>query len=153
MCASGKYVVDINKKQLGLKRTINGTFVSYRRAKNNSFCKNIALFDYGCFLGQTVLKEYGIKHESNFPLNLSLNQFDKNLKIISELAGLDFGLTSKMARKTFASIYYFHYGISINDIQIWLGHKEIKHTMHYLRISDNDFQKRIQQQLGLSPTG
>ncbi len=150
MCATGLYVADIDKKQLGIENAKNGSFVSYRRAKNNSFCRNIPLFDYGCFLGQTLRKEYSIKSGSNFPLNLSLDKFDKNLKIISELAGLDFDLTSKMARKTFASIYYFDYKININDIQIMLGHKDQKHTMHYLRIGDNDFQNRIQKQLGLA---
>ena len=150
MCATGLYVADINKKPLGIDDAKNGSFLSYRRAKNNSFCRNIPLFDYGCFLGQTLRKEYCIKSGANFPLNLSLNQFDKNMKIIGDLAGIDFKLTSKMARKTFASIYYFEYRININDIQIMLGHKDQKHTMHYLRIGDNEFQNRIQKQLGLA---
>ncbi|BBE17478.1 tyrosine type site-specific recombinase [Aquipluma nitroreducens] len=150
MCSTGMYVSDVKKIQLVLKSTRNGEYIQYRRAKNNTYCKGIPIIDNDCFVGKTLLKAYNIKSGSNFPLNLSLNQFDKNLKIISELAGLNINLTSKMGRKTFASIYYFTHRININDIQVMLGHKEIKHTMHYLRIEDDDFATRIQEQLGLT---
>jgi len=148
MCSVGMYVSDINKVKLTLKNSGNHSYVSYRRAKNNSYCKGIPVIDKDCFLGNTILKEYHIKSNSNFPLNLSLNQFDKNLKVLSQLAGLDFMISSKMARKTFASIYYFDYRINIVDIQIMLGHKEVRHTMHYLRIDDDEFANRIHDQLG-----
>lgn len=148
MCSTGMYVSDVNKIHFSIKNTSNHRYITYRRAKNDSYCKGIPLIDYGCFLGKTLVEEYKIKSGSNFPLNLSLNQFDKNLKIISELAGLDFMLTSKMARKTFASIYYFDYKINISSIQLMLGHKDQKHTLHYLRIADDDFAGRIQDQLG-----
>lgn len=147
MASVGMYVSDINKIKLTLKNTGNLSYISYRRAKNNSYCKGIPIIDKGCFIGKTIIKEYGVKSKTNFPLNLSLNQFDKNLKIISGLAGLNFMITSKMARKTFASIYYFDYRINIGDIQMMLGHKEVKFTMHYLRIDDDDFACRIQDQL------
>ena len=148
MCSVGMYVSDVNKIKMTLKNKGNLSYISYRRAKNNSYCKGIPVLDKDCFLGKTILKEYGIKSNSNFPLNLSLNNFDKNLKIISQLAGLDFMITSKMARKTFASTYYFDYRVNIGDIQMMLGHKEVRHTMHYLRIDDDEFANRIFEQLG-----
>lgn len=148
MCSTGMYVSDVNKIHFSIKNSRTHKYITYRRAKNNSYCKGIPLIDYGCFVGNTLVNEYKIKSGSNFPLNLSLNQFDKNLKIISELAGLDFMLTSKMARKTFASIYHFDYKIDINSIQMMLGHKDQRHTLHYLRITDDDIAGRIQDQLG-----
>ena len=147
MCSVGMYVSDINKIGFTLKSKNNFSYISYRRAKNNSYCKGIPLVDNDCFIGKTLIREYCVKSNSNFPLNLSLNQFDKNLKIISQLVGFDFMLTSKMARKTFASVYFFDYRINISDIQMMLGHKEIRHTMHYLRIDDDDFALRIHEQL------
>lgn len=150
MCSTGMYIADITKRTITIENNGKGSFVCYRRSKNNSYCNNIPLYDKGCLLGHTILKEYAIKSESNFPLNLSLNQFDKNLRIISELAGLNFRLTSKMGRKTFASIYYFNYGIKINYIQMFLGHKDQKHTMHYLRIDNKDHQNQLLEQLGLN---
>ena len=147
MCATGMYVADINQKNLTIKNSGSCTYIIYRRAKNNSYCTGIPLNDYKFFLGETIRKEYGIKSGTNFPLKLSLNHFDKNLKIISTLAGLDFLITSKMARKTFASRYYFDYNLKIGDIQMMLGHCEVSKTKHYLRITDDDFALKIQQQL------
>jgi integrase len=98
-------------------------------------------------LGQTIVKEYSIKSGSNFPLKLSLSHFDKNLKILSKLADFEYFITSKMARKTFASIYYFDYQLPINSISIMLGHSGVDKTKHYLRINDDDLAGRIFDQL------
>ena len=84
------------------------------------------------------MKEYSIKNGGNFPLNLSLTHFNKNLTILSALAEFDFNITSKFARKTFASLYHFEYGLPIPNIQKMLGHKEEKNTKHYLRIEEDD---------------
>jgi integrase len=147
MSSLGLYISDVNKINLTIKNSGGSTYVTYRRAKNNTYSTGIPLWDYGCFWGETIRKEYGIKSGTNFPLNLSLNHFNKNLKIISSLAGLDFSLTSKMARKTFASRYYFDYELKIEEIQMMLGHKDAKNTRHYLRITDDDFAIKIQKKL------
>jgi len=147
MCGTGMYLADIEKTNISLNRVKNVYHITYRRVKNNSYCKGIVLDDYGCFCGKTLLQEYKISTGKNFPIKLSINHFCLNLRIISQLAGFDFKITSKMARKTFASILYFDYNLHINDIQSMLGHTEIKHTMHYLRITDDDFALRIHQQL------
>ena len=50
-----------------------------------------------------------------------------------------------MARKTFASLLYFHkeHPMPIHLLQIMLGHMNVKNTAHYLRINDDDIAKEI----------
>ena len=48
-----------------------------------------------------------------------------------------------MARKTFASVFYFKRMLPINYVQILLGHKNVKDTAHYLRITDDDIANEI----------
>jgi integrase len=59
-----------------------------------------------------------------------------------------------MARKTFASRLYFKKQLPIHFLQILLGHKDVKDTAHYLRISDdeiaNDIMKWISNNTGIS---
>lgn len=147
MVSTGQYFADIIGKTLTIKDVESNTYITYRRQKNNSYCKSIPICDKEGLIGKTLLKEYSIKNRKNFPIILSLNHFDQNLKIISDLAGLDFLITSKMARKTFASKFYFEYGVELSFIQLMLGHKDVKHTMHYLRISEDAMALRIQQRL------
>lgn len=52
-----------------------------------------------------------------------------------------------MARKTFASLYYFDYKQPVSDIQSLLGHKDSRDTMHYLRIEENDLANRMKDQI------
>jgi integrase len=148
MCSTGLYLADIEKVGLSIRNVDNKvSYMTYRRAKNDSYCKGILIKDFGCFLGKTLIMEYGIKSGSNFPMKLSRNHVGKNLKIISELVGFDFYITSKMARKTFASLYFFIYDLGINDVQMMLGHKDSKQTMHYLRITDDDLALRIHEKI------
>jgi len=142
MCSSGLYLADVSNVKLTIKSNPRYSSMSYRRIKNNTFCTGIPLTDKGCFLGQTLIKEYEIKNGGNFPLKLSLNHFNKNLVILSTLAGFKFVITSKMARKTFASLYYFDYSLPLANIQKMLGHQDEKHTKHYLRITEDDLTSR-----------
>ena len=119
----------------------------YRRKKNNSYCKSILIHDDNTFIGKTLLREYNIKNKTNFPMKLSLNSFNQQLEIIGKLAGFDFKLTSKMARKTLASLYYFDYKLPVSDIQSLLGHKDLCDTMHYRRIEENDVANRMKNQI------
>ena len=82
---------------------------------------------------------------NNFPLKLSNTHFCLHLGRISELAGFDFKLNNKMARKTFASLLYFNkeHPMPIHLLQIMLGHMNVKNTAHYLRISDDDIAEEI----------
>jgi site-specific recombinase XerD len=150
MVSTGMYYADINKWNVTIRNNTISPYWNYRRSKNNTYCKSIPLSDYSCFLGGTMMKEYNFTSNKKFPLSLSLDKFDNNLKILSELIGLDFHITSKMARKTFASILYFEYNMEINLLQTMLGHKDISTTMHYLRITEDDLAHRIMQKLNIA---
>lgn len=149
MIATGQYWADIRNSVLYFSRNGNNLHMKYRRSKNNTLCKAIPISDDAFFIGGEIIKQYGIKNGSNFPLNLSLTHFDKHLHRISVLANLNIRLTNKMARKTFASELYFNRGLPINLLQILLGHQDVRDTAHYLRISDDniamDILSRIQQ--------
>ncbi len=143
MISIGMYWSDVMKSELLFSKQENILHVRYRRAKNGSLCKVIPIQDDDIFIGGEIIEQYRIKNKSNFPLNLSLTHFDKHLHRISILAGLDYKITNKMARKTFASTLYFNRMLPIHYLQILLGHKDVRDTTHYLRISDNDIAKEI----------
>jgi len=143
MISVGMYWSDVMKSELLFSKQENLLHVRYRRAKNGSLCKVIPINDDDIFIGGEIIEQYQIKNKSNFPLNLSLTHFDKHLQRISILAGLDYKITNKMARKTFASTLYFNRMLPIHYLQILLGHKDVRDTMHYLRISDNHIAKEI----------
>jgi site-specific recombinase XerD len=143
MIAFGMYHADIMKSKLYFSTNGDIKHVSYRRAKNGSLCKVIPIEDDKLFIGGEIIKQYNIKNGSNFPLNLSLTHFAKHLGRIAALAELDHKLNNKMARKTFASELYFSQQLPIHYLQILLGHKDVKDTAHYLRITDDDIAKEI----------
>ncbi len=148
MISTGLYHADIMKSKLLFSP--NGKSIKYRRAKNGSLCKGIPVNVDDIFIGEEIIKQYKIKNGSNFPLNLSLNHFAKHLKRISTMAELDYMVTNKMARKTFASVFYFKRGMPINYVQILLGHNNVKDTAHYLRITDDDIANEISKYMSLS---
>jgi len=149
MISTGQYHSDIMKTQLQFSSNGKTNHVKYRRAKNGSLCKAIPLQDDEVFIGKQIIEQYKIINGSNFPLNLSLTHFDKHLGRIGEMAGIGFKVTNKMARKTFASIYYFRRELPVHFVQILLGHKNVKDTSHYLRIADDDIADEIIRRLEL----
>jgi integrase len=90
-----------------------------------------------------IINQYKIKNGSNFPLNLSLTHFAKHLDRIRLLADIECKVKNKMARKTFASVLYFKNMMPVHLVQILLGHKNVKDTAHYLRITDDDIANEI----------
>ncbi len=147
MISFGMYYADIMNSRLLFSSNRNS--VSYRRSKNNSLCRAIPIRNDDIFIGGQLLNEYGIKNNSNFPLNLSLTHFNKHLERISQMAEIGHKITNKMARKTFASIIYFNREIPIHLVQILLGHQNIKYTYHYLRIVDDDIADEIDKRMSL----
>lgn len=152
MISTGMYFADVKKTELLFSTMGKTKHLKYRRAKNGSLCKAIPLQDDEIFIGKQIIEQYNIRNGSNFPLNLSLTHFDKHLARISEMAKIGFKITNKMARKTFASIYYFDKELPINFVQILLGHKNVKDTAHYLRITDDDIADEIMRRLELKNT-
>lgn len=149
MISTGMYHSDIMKSQLMFSTNGKTTHVRYRRAKNGSLCKAIPIQKDDIFIGKEIIEQYGISNNTNFPLNLSLTHFNRHLHRISELSGMSFKITNKMARKTFASILYFNRELPIHFVQILLGHKNVKDTTHYLRISDDDIADEIVRRMSM----
>jgi integrase len=143
MVSTGQYYADIRKSKINFSQNGNTIHIRYRRAKNGSLCKSIPINNDAIFIGKEIIAQYGIKNGTNFPLNLSLTHFDKHLGRISTLASVGFKITNKMARKTFASYLYFTKNLPIHYLQILLGHKDVKDTAHYLRISDDDIADEV----------
>jgi len=145
MISTGQYHSDIMKSKINISSNGSVTHLRYRRAKNGSLCKAIPVRDDDLFIGKELIEQYGIKSGANFPLKLSNTHFNLHLGRISELAGFDFKLNNKMARKTFASLLYFDKNnpMPIHLLQIMLGHMNVKNTAHYLRINDDDIAEGI----------
>jgi site-specific recombinase XerD len=143
MISTGMYYADILQSKLSFKTHGKIMHMRYRRAKTGSLCKAIPIRNDDIFIAEEILAQYNIKDGSNFPLTLSLTHFGKHLDRISALAGLDFKLNNKMARKTFASVIYFKRNLPIHYLQFLLGHKDIQDTQHYLRIEDGDIVDEI----------
>ncbi|MGE0020235.1 MAG: hypothetical protein AB7S72_11255 [Draconibacterium sp.] len=118
MIATGMYVTDVNDSTVQIFPHKEHPYLNYRRAKNSSLCKAVPVNDFECFIGGTLIKEYGVRSGSNFPLNLTVNTFNRHLELISEQANLGFVLKSKMARKTFATLNHFNFGVALEDWKI-----------------------------------
>lgn len=151
MISTGMYYADIIKTTINFNGRNGLQHISYRRAKNGSLCKAIPIKEDNIFISKQIVDQYGIKNGSNFPLNLSLTHFDKHLGRISSLANIGFKITNKMARKTFASYLYFNKNLPIHYLQILLGHKDVKDTAHYLRISDEDIANEVMRWTSNTP--
>jgi integrase len=143
MVSTGMYYADIMKSRLYFNSKGDIKYINYRRAKNGSLCKAIPIKNDGIFIAEEIIRQYKIENGTNFPLNLSLTHFDKHLRRISDLDIVGFKITNKMARKTFASRLYFIKNLPINYLQLLLGHRDVKDTAHYLRISDDDIANEI----------
>lgn len=148
MVATGQYISDIKGAKLIMNLSNpNAVHIKYRRVKNNSLCKLIPIHDNHYFLGQTIIDQYKIKNGKNFPYELTLNCFNDHLLTIGKLAGFDFKIMSKAARKTFASVLYFDYNVPLGEVQLMLGHRNSEMTQKYLRIQDNDRASGIHDRL------
>ncbi len=147
MIGTGQYHSDVLRSRLTIRNEDKITHLSYRRAKNRSLCKGIPVMNNEVFRTKEIIEEYGIRSESNFPLHLSVTAFERHLKTISDMAGLDFVIHPKFARKTFASYLYFTRKVKISNVAIMLGHKDVRTTQHYLRIHDSDLATEIAKDL------
>lgn len=151
MVSFGMYHSDIRKSKISIMNDGDFKFLKYRRAKNGSLCKSIPVETDEIFIGEQIIEEYKLSTGKNFPLNLSLTHFNKHLERVSILAGFNFKLNNKMARKTFASILYFDRKMPVHLLQILLGHQNLRHTLHYLRIDDVDLASQVKQYMFPTP--
>jgi len=76
--------------------------------------------------------------------NISCQKLNTYLQVISEIAGLNKKLTSKVARKTFASLA-FEMGIDIYTVSKMLSHKNIRTTIsHYTQLTKKKLVETVQ---------
>ncbi|OQP49518.1 hypothetical protein A4D02_28400 [Niastella koreensis] len=74
-----------------------------------------------------------IKFGSVLPV-LSNSTYNEYLKEIAALCGIDIGLTTHVARHTFATTVTLLNGISLIALRDMLGHKRISQTEHYAKV-------------------
>lgn len=72
------------------------------------------------------------RYNGELPL-MSNVQYNLRLKVLSQMAGLNIGLTSHMGRHTFA-VYCLNNGVSIEQLAKMMGHSDIKTTQLYGKI-------------------
>lgn len=68
---------------------------------------------------------------------LSNQKMNAYLKEIADLCGINKELTYHIARHSFATTVTLSNGVSIESVSKMLGHKNIKTTQHYAKISDS----------------
>lgn len=93
-----------------------------------------------------ILDKYAGTQKNGRVLPIISNQkVNEYLKEIADLCGIDKNLTFHMARHTFATTVTLSNGVPIETVSKMLGHKSIKTTQIYAKITDmkmsNDMQK------------
>jgi site-specific recombinase XerD len=85
-----------------------------------------------------LLKGFGYGNGSEpFSLPVISNQkMNDNLKLIQELAGLDKGLTTHLARHTFATTVTLNNGIPLETVSRMLGHTKLSTTQRYAKVHE-----------------
>ena len=84
-----------------------------------------------------LLKEGLTQQQIFYRKSKVLKRYNKNLKELAELAGLNKKLTSYVARHSFATILKMS-GTSVEKISEMMGHSDVQVTMSYLRSFDNE---------------
>lgn len=82
-------------------------------------------------------KEHPISDNNNILLPMLSNQkMNAYLKEIADICGINKILTFHCARHTFATTVTLSNGVPIESVSKMLGHKDIKITQHYAKITD-----------------
>lgn len=80
----------------------------------------------------------------------SNQKFNAYLKELMDICGIDFNLTSHIARHTFATTVALENGVSLETVSKILGHSNTNITQHYGKINDtriNDEMKTLSEKL------
>jgi integrase len=101
-----------------------------------------------------IINKYKNHHrcnDGNYVLPVLTNQkMNSYLKEIADICGIDKNLTFHIARHTFATTIALNNGVPIETVSKMLGHKTIKQTQHYAKISDrkiSDDMKSLKKKL------
>lgn len=136
-CFTGLAYIDV--KQLtkqNLSKDINGSNWIHTHRQKTDTASRIPLLN----IPQEILNKY-TNHpqteESNTLLPILSNQrMNAYLKEIADICGIHKILTFHCARHTFATTVTLSNGVPIESVSKMLGHKSIKITQHYAKITD-----------------
>ena len=98
-----------------------------------------------------VKKYFTYNEEINNAFNINRYQVDYIFRIINKKFNLKDILTPHSLRRSFARYYYFDVSsekgkrFDVADIQIMLGHTNLKQTLEYLQISSNDVMNKARE--------
>jgi len=95
-----------------------------------------------------LLKDDLTPKQIEYRKELALGTYNRKLKQIAKLAGVEKNLTSYVARHSFATIHK-QMGTSIAVISELMGHADVQITMTYLKEFDTDFLDKESRKLSL----
>lgn len=133
-CYTGLSYADLSKLTRGnFEEDNNGiTWINLARTKtgNKSLIPVLPI-------AQSILTKYeGIRTKSNSVLPIISNQnLNKYLKEVATIIGIDKIISMHLARHTFATTVTLERGIDITTVSRMLGHKNIKTTQIYAKVT------------------
>ncbi len=137
-CFTGLAFIDVKKlTKANIVRGIDGqVWISTNRQKTDTASK-IPLLE----IPRSIITKYEDHPKCNFAgtlLPVSSNQtMNAYLKELADLCGINKALTFHCARHTFATTVTLSNGVPIESVSKMLGHKSIKTTQHYAKITDS----------------
>lgn len=131
-CFTGLAYIDVaNLTTENLIKTGGRYWIMTKRQKTNTR-SNILLLD----VPLKILNKYKGKTKDNHLLPIASNQkVNAYLKEIADICQIDKHLTFHLARHTFATTVTLEKGVPIETVSKMLGHKDIKTTQIYARIT------------------
>ena len=145
-CYTGLAYIDV--KQLTSRNIVKGidgqNWISIHRQKTDTPSR-IPLLD----TAYQIIQKYADHPKSNnedtlLPI-LSNQKMNAYLKEITDICGINKQLTFHCARHTFATTVTLSNGVPIESVSKMLGHKSIKTTQHYAKITDAKVSYDMQQ--------
>ena len=116
-----------------IQTSVDGNLWIKGRRKKTDTEYNIPLLN----IPKAILEKYKGKTSGEMILPvISIEKYNKALKIVAKLCGIEKNMSSHLARHTFAT-YTLTKGVSIESVSKMLGHTKITTTQIYARITDN----------------
>lgn len=146
-CFTGLAYVDLYTLEEKNIKFDNGQYWIIKERQKSGVTSNIPLVPESlALLNKLSFKELGQrkKTEGNFIKCLSNQKYNKYLKEVGKIIGLNFELTTHVARKTFATITLNKGNISIETVAKMLGHANTKVTQStYSRVLNTRIEKEM----------
>lgn len=139
-CYSGLSFGDVfNLKKTDITTTFDcKEWVFIRRAKTDVVA-HIPLLKIPC----DIIDKYRVSHNEDTLFPMKCNQkTNEYLKEIADLCGITKNLTFHVARYTFANLM-LNYGVSLESLGRMMGHRTIRTTQGYAKITDRRVMKEM----------